>query len=157
VLSSLILICVSEASAILVAIGLSVAWRTPWAIWWPVPLFLRLMHALFTLDRQGVPPPKTPSGDEMGTSHAYKIHCPQSNRKFILCSGPRSVVDQFFVHYGHPERNRLRELVQLSIAVSFGAVFPIGLFCTVIWMPPGVSYSWLSYQLYTVCQMSRVE
>jgi hypothetical protein len=75
---------------------------------------------------------------------------PAVKLKFILCSGPRSIVDQFFAHYRHPERDRLRELVQLSTVVSFGAVFPIGLFCSVIWMPPGVSYTWLSYQFYIV-------
>ena len=59
---------------------------------------------------------------------------------FLVVEGKESVVLQFFRHYGHPIRNRARELIQISIVVAFGLVFPIGLMCSLIWMPVVLQY-----------------
>lgn len=141
-------ICVAESTAIFVAVGLAIDYRSLWAIWWLAPLFLRLLSALFAPDRQAVLPLEPDVLNEQ--SYDFEVHCPQSEGNFILITGPRLVVDQFFVHYGHPVRNRARELVQLVIVVMLGAVFPFGLFCSVIWMSIEVQYVWLCYQLYVV-------
>jgi hypothetical protein len=139
----------AETTGILVAVGFLALRKELWAIWWLVPLFLRLLSALSALDREGVK-----IEDNLGHSlYDFEIHCPNSSGHFMLFTGPPSVVRQFFVHYGHPMRNRFREMVQLVIIVLFGAIFPFGLFCSVIWMPLTMQYTWLCYQMYVVLTM----
>ncbi|KAH7370591.1 hypothetical protein BKA65DRAFT_20764 [Rhexocercosporidium sp. MPI-PUGE-AT-0058] len=142
-------ICTAETTSILVAVILLTLHKSLWAIWWFVPLFLRLLSALFAVDREGVK-----IDQELGDSVCnYEIHCPHSNGNFMLITGPQSVVDQFFVHYGHPVRNRFREILQIVIIVLFGAIFPVGLFFSVIFMPLTIQYVWLCCQLYVVLTM----
>jgi len=155
-LSMFVAIFTAEATGILVAVGLLAAHQSLWAIWWFVPLILRLLSALFALHREGVCEPLIDDSEGDSPHEAlynFEIHCPQSDGNFMLFSGPRSVVDQFFIHYGHPLRNRFREIVQLVIIVLFGAIFPFGLFFSVIWMPRTIQYVWLCYQLYVVLTM----
>jgi hypothetical protein len=144
-------IFVSELSAIIVAIILLAVVKSLWAIWWFAPLLLRLLSAFFTLHRQPVLPLEASAFDEKQCD--YEVHCPQAKANFILLTGPRSVVDQFFIHYGHPDRNRFLEVIQFAIIVLLGSVFPFGLFCSAIWMPLNVQYAWLCYQLYVVVAM----
>ncbi|KAK6449451.1 hypothetical protein FP744_10005701 [Trichoderma asperellum] len=83
----------------------------------------------------------------------YEIHCPQYEGNFMLLTGPKSVVQQFFVHYGHPEQNRFREAVQIAMVVLFGLLFPLGLFFSVIWIPIAVQKIWVCYQFYSSLAM----
>jgi len=144
-------IVTSELTAIGVAIGLGVGYRTLWSLWWLVPLILRLLSAIFALNRHALLPLDSKILKEDICN--YEIHCPQSSGNFMLLTGPRAVVDQFFVHYGHPERSRFREIAQLIIIVLMGAFFPFGLFVSAIWMPLKMQYAWLCYQLYVILAM----
>lgn len=144
-------IFVSELSAIIVAIILLAVVKSLWAIWWFAPLILRLLSAFFALHRQPALPLEASAFDEKQCD--YEIHCPQAKANFVLLTGPRSVVDQFFIHYGHPDRNRFLEMIQFAIIVLLASVFPFGFFCSAIWMPLNVQYTWLCYQLYVVVAM----
>jgi len=68
----------------------------------------------------------------------------------MVLRGPPSLVLQFFRHYGHPQRDRVREVLQLAVVCAFILLFPVGLLCSTMWMPVGVQYAWLSWQLYVV-------
>ncbi|KAL9477540.1 hypothetical protein ACSS6W_007381 [Trichoderma asperelloides] len=118
-----------------------------WALWWLAPLLLRLISGLFAVDRKSLEPLELASLNE--DIWDYEIHCPQYEGNFMLLTGPKSVVQQFFVHYGHPERNRFREAVQIAMVVLFGLLFPLGLFFSVIWMPIAVQKIWVCYQFYS--------
>ncbi|GFP57780.1 hypothetical protein TASIC1_0009011700 [Trichoderma asperellum] len=137
----------TESSAILAAVGIAVYYRSLWALWWLAPLLLRLVSGLLAVDRKPLEPLELASLNE--EIWDYEIHCPQYEGNFMLLTGPKSVVQQFFVHYGHPERNRFREAVQIAMVVLFGLLFPLGLFFSVIWMPIAVQEIWVCYQFYS--------
>lgn len=140
-------IFVTESSAILAAVGIAVYFKSLWALWWLAPLLLRLVSALFAVDRKPLEPLNLASLNE--DICEYEIHCPQSEGNFMLFTGPKSVVQQFFVHYGHPVRNRFREAVQLAMVALFGLLFLFGLFFSVIWMPIAVQKVWVCYHFYS--------
>ncbi|KAL7924527.1 hypothetical protein ACQKWADRAFT_311299 [Trichoderma austrokoningii] len=136
-------ILAGESSAILAAIGIAAYFKSLWALWWLIPLLLRLVSALFALDRKPLDSLEPASPDEEICD--YEIHCPESEGSFMLLTGPKSIVEQFFVHYGHPVRNRFREAVQLAIVILFGLLFLLGLFFSVIWMPIAIQKVWVCY------------
>ncbi|KAL4908409.1 hypothetical protein BDW74DRAFT_100438 [Aspergillus multicolor] len=84
-------------------------------------------------------------------SKIFEIH--NEKHGFLLIEGPKDLILQFFRHYGHPIRNRVRESVQLATIVGMGFVFPVGLVCSSVWMPVWLQYLWLGYQLYTTLAM----
>jgi hypothetical protein len=141
-----IAIFATELSAVLVATGTAVYYESFWALWWLAPLILRLISASFAIHRKPLVSLKSTSPDEDICD--FEIHCPQHEGNFMLLTGPKSVAEQFFVHYGHPTRNRFREIVQLAIVVLFTSLFPLGLFFSVMWMPIGVQKVWVCYQFY---------
>ncbi|PON27076.1 hypothetical protein TGAM01_v204025 [Trichoderma gamsii] len=140
-------IFITESSAILTAVGVAVYFKSLWALWWLTPLLLRLVSAVFSVDRKPLEPLDLTSPNEDFCD--YEIHCPQSEGNFMLLTGPKSVVQQFFVHYGHPVRNRFREAVQLAMVALFGLLFLFGLFFSVIWMPIAVQKVWVCYHFYS--------
>lgn len=140
----------TERTAICLALGLTLAFKTLWSLLFLAPLLLKLLSALFSIDREPLQP-YDPTKDE--PMQDFEIHCPSSEGCFMLVTGPPSVVLQFFRHYGHPVRNRFLELLQLCVIVLYGCYFPVGLLCSVCWMPPEVQYAWLSYQIYVVLVM----
>jgi len=142
----------TEATAIILAIVLALTLRTFWSIFFVAPLFLRLLSALLSLHREPLQPPG-PTNTEDEPMQDFEIHCPSSEGSFMLITGPPPVVLQFFRHYGHPKRDRFRELLQLCIVVVYGCYFPAGLLCSVCWMPTAIQYAWLSYQIYIVMAM----
>lgn len=146
-------ITISESSAIIIAICLASVLRSLWAVWWLSPLFLRLFSACFTLKREKLITLDDDSLEQPCSQ--FEIQCPQSEGNFMLISGPENVVRQFFTHYGHPERHRIREIVQLIIVIIFGCLFPAGLFCSLIWMPLEIQYVWLCHQVF-VCFLMLV-
>jgi hypothetical protein len=146
-----LIIFVSEMSAILTAIGIFWAYRTAWGFIWLVPLLLRLLSTIFTLEREPLLSPSSTMQDDPPCD--FEVHCPESEGIFIILTGPPALVLQFFRHYGHPVRNRLCEILQLGVVMAFACLFPIGLFCSSIWMPTPVQYAWLYYQLYVVLAM----
>ncbi|KAI9370417.1 hypothetical protein BJX61DRAFT_548957 [Aspergillus egyptiacus] len=163
-----------------IAIGTVVLarWRSLFGILWLVPLILKLISAAFALQREplrvppspgtGTPSPipspsRTSSSSSISSSSSlspltaaappkiFEIH--NEKHGFLLIEGPEDLVLQFFRHYGHPIRNRVRESVQLAIIVGMGLVFPVGLVCSSVWMPVWLQYLWLGYQLYTTLAM----
>lgn len=145
-------ICTSELTAIILAAIVAGAFKSSWALLWVIPLFLRIFSAYFALERE----PLVSAGSASSTDDPacnFEIHCPQSDGNFMLFRGPPTLVLQFMRHYGHPKRNRPREVMQLFSVVSFISIFPIGLLCSTLWMPSRLQYMWLSYQLYVVFAM----
>lgn len=136
-------------------VGTSIALESPWAVIWLSPLLLRFISAFFALDREPLIP--LTSSSAANDPHCdFEIHCPQSEGRFALFSGPPTVVLQFARPYGHPKRNRFREIVQLTVITLFACLFPFELLCSMIWMPVMVQNVWLCYQLHVVLAMHYI-
>ena len=123
---------------------------------------MKLLSAGFAVPRQGLTIPLmkdsakpeqngNSSSDWQSNLKRIMIHSP--NYGFQVIEGEEDLPLQFFRRYGHPVRNRLREIMQICIMISFTFVFPTGLLLSIIWMPSPLQFWWLSYQLYTVLTM----
>ncbi|ROW03790.1 hypothetical protein VMCG_05395 [Cytospora schulzeri] len=145
-------ICVSELSAIGITIVVAALFHSPWALIWLVPLALRLLSAVFAVERESLVH-LTSSTSATDPPCDFEVHCPQSEGNFLLISGPPTLVLQFARHYGHPKRDRLREVIQLFVVIMFGLLFPLQIVCSTIWMPVSLQNIWLCYQLYVVLAM----
>ncbi|KAI5920640.1 hypothetical protein F4810DRAFT_702810 [Camillea tinctor] len=145
----------SELTGIIVALAVLISWRSAWAILWIVPLIIRLFSAILSMQREDLLSNASSSSSNDPT-YDFEIHCPQSDGNFMLFSGPPTLVLQFFRHYGHPKRNRYREISQILAIVLFICLFPMELLCSILWMPLDLQYVWLSYQIYVVLAMHVV-
>ena len=145
-------ILTSELTGFAVALGVFCVFRSPWALLWLLPLFVRLISACCTLHREQLISTIS-SAAAADPSANFEVHCPRSEGNFMLLSGPPALVLQFFRHYGHPRRDRVREVVQFICVIVLGCQFPIELLCSMIWMPPKIQYVWLTYYLYVVITM----
>ncbi|RYP55143.1 hypothetical protein DL768_000262 [Monosporascus sp. mg162] len=145
-------ILASEITGVGVALGVFIAFRSPWALLWLMPLLVRFISAIFALHREQLVSSVSSSAVD-DPPHDFEIHCPQSEGNFMLLSGPPALVLQFFRHYGHPKRDRLREVVQLLCVIISGCQFPAELLCSMIWMPSEIQNIWLAYHLYVVIAM----
>lgn len=145
-------IITAEVTGILFAVVQAIAYRTTWCILFLLPLLLRLFSASLALRREKL---VSVSSAAVATDPPldFEVHCPQSDGSFMLLTGPPALVLQFVRHFGHPVRSRWRELAQLGTVTTFGALFPIGLLCSMVWMPLRVQCVWLSYQMYLVVAM----
>jgi len=141
---------VSETTGIITGIVAAVIWQTWFACLWFIPLFLKLVSALFAICREGLSS-MPPHPHEQDIEKSFEIHHPQHG--IFVIEGKESVVLQFFRHYGHPIRSRVREVTQFIIVVCFGLNFSVGLVASIIWMPLSVQYLWLGYQLYATLAM----
>lgn len=145
-------IVASELTAVTMAVTVAIWFRTAWALIWIIPLILRLISALLAVERG--PLIELTSSTAATNPHCdFEIHSPETQPNFLLITGPPAVVLQFTRHYGHPKRNRFRELVQLAIVVIFACLFPLELVCSTIWMAQPIQNMWLCYQLYCVLAM----
>lgn len=147
-------VCATELSAVVTAFGIFAAYRSLWALLWFLPLLLRLIGTFFALEHE--PLVSTSSSVASDPPCDFEFHCPQSESSFMVVTGPPALLLQFFRHYGYPIRNQFREIVQLSTIVAFALQFPLGWFCSSMWMTVEVQYVWLSYQLYVVLAMHIV-
>ncbi|KFH46882.1 hypothetical protein ACRE_021910 [Hapsidospora chrysogenum ATCC 11550] len=150
-LSSLLAICLTEISGIGVTIGVAVILRSLWSIVFIVPLVIRLLSALLAVHREGVSDLSDVPDDE--PHRDWEVQVPAIDGKFVLISGPPSVVNQFFRHYGHPVRNRFREVAQIILVVAFGTYFPVILLCQVLWMPGVIQYVFTIWQVFIIIMM----
>lgn len=142
-------IFVAESSAIIVAAVVAGVWRDSWALLWLAPLLLRLISAAFAVHREplsATEPPASGADD----SRDFQVHCPRSNGDFLVLTGPPAVVLQFMRHYAHPVRSRPRETLQLLVVIVLGAVFPLGLVASALFMPLPLQYVWFGYQMFLV-------
>jgi hypothetical protein len=143
---------VTEFTGILMAVFVAWAQSSWFAVLWLCPLLLKILSAMLTVPRE--PLIIFPDSDiDDDTPQDFEIHCPTSNGNFMLITGPPALVLQFFRHYGHPIRNRAREIAQLAIVIAYGCLFPVGLLCSVAGMSVPVQYAWVSYQIYAVLAM----
>ena len=126
-------------------------WRSYLSFIWFLPLALKFLSAATTIEREGLL--AMPSRKEKGLEDTKHFEVNTKGQGFLVVEGKESVVLQFFRHYGHPMRNRPREFIQISIIIASGFVFPIGLVCSLVWMPIGMQYAWLGYQLYATGSM----
>ncbi|KAJ4176416.1 hypothetical protein NW767_015454 [Fusarium falciforme] len=147
-------ICASETSAIITALAVFVVFRSAWLILWLLPLVLRLLSTFFALHRE--PLVSTSSSAVDDPPRDFEFHCPQSEGSFMVVTGPPTLVLQFVRHYGHPVRDRFREVFQLIVIMALASHFPLGLFCSFVWMDEKLQYVWLCYQLYLVLAMHIV-
>lgn len=126
-------------------------WRSYLSFIWFLPLALKLLSAVFTIQREGLL--AKPSQKEQSLRNIKRLEVNTKGHGVLVVEGIESVVLQFFRHYGHPIRNRVREFMQITIIVASGFVFPIGLVVSLVWMPIGMQYAWLGYQLYATTAM----
>jgi hypothetical protein len=165
---------ITEVSGIAVACCVMAVWKSWFMLLWLVPLILKLVSCSFAVDRHpleipvsALPQSVQSSKESRGQHHTMKKEdekalLPSRQKKFeinglphgfLIIEGDENLVLQFFRHYGHPIRNRFHEYVQIIIIIQFGLVFPVGLLCSLLWMPVGIQYVWMSYQLYATCAM----
>lgn len=149
----------SEAVSITAAVVL--ATREAWGMfaYMLVPLTLKFVALLATVDREPLEPLARLQGgrDELPAALVFEIMDPEQD--FLVIEGPAPLVKQFFLHYGHPLRRgaqgRARELVCMAVVYIFVLYFPAGLIGNVF-TDQGVQYLWLAYQLYAVLAMHVV-
>ncbi|KAM4062031.1 hypothetical protein HRG_008901 [Hirsutella rhossiliensis] len=146
---ALVAIVASEISSLLTAVFVLVYFDSYWAFLWLVPLALRLFSAAFALYRDPLMDPRQhPEANNAEACFQVDTHQPHGpNGHFMLFTGPRLLVKQFFEHYGHPKRHRLREIVQFTTLILFYVSFPLQLLSSLVWMPVQVQYVWLCYQM----------
>jgi len=144
---------VTELSAIVMAVLVAVLWRSAYASLWLMPLALKLISTIFTVEREQVvvPRPPSPGTVQEDSEKLYEIRNPAGG--FVMIEGQDDVVLQFFRHHGHPKRSKAREMVQIGMVVAFTLVFPIGLVCSTLWMDDTLQKVWVGYQLYATMAM----
>ncbi|KAJ1323431.1 hypothetical protein MN608_11586 [Microdochium nivale] len=128
--------------------------------WWMtivlmIPCILKLLITFLAAEREGLRSAAMHGHEDQDI--LYKIE--GSQQGFLLIQGPKWVVDQFFLHYGHPLRNQqhlvgshFRQLACMSVTYCFVVLFPLGLILTICMTEPA-QYLWLAYQLYAVVAM----
>ncbi|KAL9102154.1 MAG: hypothetical protein Q9163_002654 [Psora crenata] len=147
-LRTILAIIWSESTSLITGGTVFIYWRSAFALLWFLPLILKLLSAAFALDREGILPP--PQGSQSAQQQQVKcFEVDMQSNGFLIIEGAEYALMQFLQHYGHPIRNRLKETIQITIVVALGLIFPAGLVCSLIWMPVGMQYFWLGYQLYT--------
>ncbi len=174
-LKTYLALAVTETTGIVVAAAVLIVWKSWFALLWLIPLILKLTSASLALDRHAlhIPAPtlqyrasqsstkqynknQIVNNDEekpLMSPHYKKFEVHGLQEGFLIIEGDENLVLQFFRHYGHPVRNRFREYAQVIITILFGFIFPAGLLCSLLWMPLGIQYVWLAYELYATCAM----
>lgn len=135
----------SECTGIIVACVVFAIWRSAFGVLWIVPLLLKLLSAVFSVRREGLQGIE----EEMDKDEVlvrYQIDMPEQG--ILIIEGFETLVQQFFRHYGHPIRSRIREAVQIAIIAAFGFNFLVGLTCSILFMSVSLQCVWLGYQLY---------
>lgn len=154
-------IFLSESIAIGVGIG-AIFLGVPWmVIVMSIPLLLKIISAAITVRRKGLL--SLPQLEMHGSDTELDVFDTFMHRHgFLLIKGPKPLVQQFFQHYGHPDRdgtsfpgNRSREVLAMVLLYCFVFNFPAGL-VFIFWMKSSVQYLWLAYQLYAVLAMHLV-
>ena len=146
--STILCLIITEITGIAIAFVVAVVWRSGFMILWLLPLLLKLLSACFPIPRDGLAVGFKPTSAQ-AQDRIVKYEIIPNGNGFQVIEGEESLVVQFFRHYGHPIRSRGREVLQMTIVTCFGLLFPVGLICSLLWMPAGMQTVWLSYQLYT--------
>lgn len=152
-LRCIIAIFLSEITGIAMGTLFAALWRSWFALLWLLPLLLKLLSAYFTIPREGLISKVSSVTERDKPLKTVKFEVHLRGHGFLVIEGEDTAVLQFFRHYGHPVRHRARELIQICIVILFGCVFPSGMLCALVWMPPNLQYLWLGYQLYATIAM----
>ncbi|KAF5228098.1 hypothetical protein FAUST_11318 [Fusarium austroamericanum] len=138
----------SEAICIVFGIASAVKWKTPSAIWYFVPLILKLIALLCYVRRQ--PGKLTEDFKPPGDGGLTFFEVEDKSKGFFNIVGNRQVVYQIFHYHGHPLRDKLafrgsgsaefsldnlgelagdrvRELISMLSVIAFIFVYPAGL------------------------------
>jgi hypothetical protein len=146
--SCITIILASEIFPVVAGVILSVIYRNFYTILWFSPLVIKFISAFCRIQRE---PIRLHSKDDDLTDN-LTLSMEHPTDGFIVIRGPRNIVLQFSRHYGHPIRNRTRELIQIFSIVALNLLFPIGMLC-LFDMPPRMQSVWLLYQLYIALAM----
>lgn len=148
----------TETTAVIMALLVAVIWRSAFAGLWLLPLVLKIVATLFTMQRETMDdaapaPKKSDTEEQVGKDDRklYSIRIPAGG--FVLVESEDDVVLPFFRHHGHPKRSKRREFTLIAIVVSFTLIFPIGLVCSTLWMSDALQKLWVGYQLYATLAM----
>lgn len=141
---------VSEILGIVFTVLTAAVWQSGVAVLFICPLLIKVLSAVASLDREAL---ELRKADVQGPHQDIEIRMPLENGAFLLLSGPPSLLLQFVRHYGHPVRNRSREMVQLIAVIASACLFPLGVVLSVTIMSENVQYVWISYQMYLVLTM----
>lgn len=161
-LRTVMAIITTELTGIGVAVAVAVIWRSAFMVLWLLPLILKLISAMTAVPREPLilnkrATMKTPAQttEEKKTNNVpwTKKFSITTGQGFQVIEGPEDIVLPFFRHYGHPDRSRWREIIQITVVVALGLTFPVGLICSLIWMPIGLQYVWTGYVLYVTMVM----
>ena len=146
---NMIAILATESLSVVLACVVFGVWRTPFGLLYLIPLMLKSLAALFTIPREPLQLPQYGSSEKPNNQATtrFQVNMP-GQQDFLVLSGPSSLVQQFFRHYGHPAPHRFREVLLLVLVVVLGLNFFIGLVCSILWMPMDLQYVWLGYQFY---------
>lgn len=138
----------TELTGIFFAGLVAIVRKSYFAILWLLPLRLKLLSLSAATKRQ--PLDLSPAEMLHGTLQSFVVHLPAGTGKFLAITRPPALVLHFFRHYGHHVSHRIREVVQLSVAIVLGLLFPIGLICSVTGMPLPFQYLRIPYQICVV-------
>jgi len=145
---SVVSIIAGEGIGIIVGIAVGLSFRSCYCLLWFMPLVVKLLSACFAIHREALHLDLSP--EDANNIAASRLYHPTNG--FMVIRGPEKVLQQFSRHYGHPIRNRTRELIQMGFILFLNLLFPIGMVC-LIWMPIPVQITWLGYQLYIAVAM----
>ncbi|KAL2010322.1 hypothetical protein VTN00DRAFT_6129 [Thermoascus crustaceus] len=161
-LRTVMAIIATELTGIGVAVAVTVIWRSAFMVLWLIPLILKLISAMSAVPREQLilnkrattkMPAQATEDKETNKVPWTKKFCITTGQGFQVIEGPEEIVLPFFRHYGHPERSRWREIIQITVVVALGLTFPVGLICSLIWMPIGLQCVWTGYVLYVTMVM----
>lgn len=141
-------ILTSELSGIVFSVLVAAICRTWVAILWLCPLFIKMASALAALKREPLQLENSSNADQ-----DFEVQMPLETGSFLILTGPSALILQFFRHYGHPKRSRIREVVQLALVVASAVLFPLGLLFSITIMSNTTQYFWVSHQMYLVVAM----
>ena len=141
----------SEITGLAMGAFVIAIWRSYLSFIWFIPLALKILSAACTIPREGLLDKPIVKDQDSEETKLFDVNT--KGNGFLVIAGKESVVLQFFRHYGHPKRDRVREFIQISLVVGSGFVFPVGLVVSLVWMPFGMQYAWLGYQLYATTAM----
>ncbi|MCJ1240310.1 hypothetical protein MMC14_008311 [Varicellaria rhodocarpa] len=165
----------SEVTGLATAIIVAITLRSWFSVLWVLPLILKLLSIVFVIPRESLIKRPSPSEDNSNQDQASSVpgnlsgftkpskcdsiktiqryEIDTKGHGFLIIEGEEAVIFQFFRHYGHPIRHRIRETVQMGIIIALGCLFLIGLMCSILWMSAQVQFVWLGYQLYATLAM----
>ncbi|KAI3391117.1 hypothetical protein diail_7940 [Diaporthe ilicicola] len=129
------------------------------AIYMFIPVLAKSLAFIVSVHRETLEAlPEEIQTDEgaMDRVESYHLVDQKDQGFYLVITGPKPVVTQFFRHYGHPlrhtESGRWREVMSITIIYAFVLYFPVGLAAN-LWLSDRLQYLWLSYQLYAVFAM----